>query len=121
MMNGVNLRGYYYWSFLDNFEWACGYSKRFGLVYVDYKTLKRTPKASAYWLGELMESNRLQKKIGGVGEAFIHKMISNGALQSCGDEERHFHQSHGSKYHLSHTVLVLLVVMFSFFCYSIFA
>jgi len=44
---GVDLRGYFAWSLLDNFEWAHGYSKRFGIVHVDYATQKRTPKASA--------------------------------------------------------------------------
>ena len=43
---GVDLRGYFAWSLLDNYEWSYGYSKRFGLVHVDYKTQKRTPKAS---------------------------------------------------------------------------
>jgi beta-glucosidase len=47
--DGVDLRGYFVWSLLDNFEWAYGYSKRFGLVYVDYATQTRTPKASADW------------------------------------------------------------------------
>jgi beta-glucosidase len=46
---GVDLRGYYAWSFLDNFEWAEGYSKRFGLVFVDYRTQERIPKLSAHW------------------------------------------------------------------------
>ncbi len=45
--NGVNLKGYFVWSFMDNFEWALGYSKRFGIHYVDYNTLERTPKNSA--------------------------------------------------------------------------
>lgn len=45
---GLGIQGYFSWSFLDNFEWANGYSKRFGLVYVDYKTLKRIPKDSFY-------------------------------------------------------------------------
>lgn len=44
-----DVRGYFYWSFLDNFEWADGYGPRFGLVHVDYDTLKRTPKKSFYW------------------------------------------------------------------------
>lgn len=51
---GVNLKGYYAWSFLDNFEWAEGYSKRFGIVYVDYPTQKRTPKLSAHWYRQLI-------------------------------------------------------------------
>ncbi len=46
---GVPLRGYFAWSLMDNFEWALGYSKRFGLVRVDYDTLERTPKRSAEW------------------------------------------------------------------------
>ncbi|MBA9004577.1 GH1 family beta-glucosidase [Thermomonospora cellulosilytica] len=46
---GIPLRGYFTWSLMDNFEWAWGYSKRFGLVYVDYATQRRIPKASARW------------------------------------------------------------------------
>jgi beta-glucosidase len=46
---GVPLQGYFAWSLLDNFEWAWGYSRRFGLVYVDYATQQRIPKSSAYW------------------------------------------------------------------------
>lgn len=49
--------GYFYWSFMDNFEWAAGYSKRFGLVYVDYETQERTPKKSAYWYKKVIETN----------------------------------------------------------------
>ena len=51
------VKGYFYWSFTDNFEWAFGYSKRFGLVYVDYKTLERIPKKSAYWYKKVTETN----------------------------------------------------------------
>lgn len=60
MSRGVDLRGYMVWSLLDNFEWAEGYSKRFGLVYVDYPTGKRTPKASARWYRKVIERNGLE-------------------------------------------------------------
>ncbi|WP_309867456.1 GH1 family beta-glucosidase [Desmospora profundinema] len=53
----VPLKGYYAWSFMDNFEWAFGYQKRFGLVHVDYETQKRTPKNSAWWYKQVMENN----------------------------------------------------------------
>jgi beta-glucosidase len=55
---GVDLRGYYAWSFLDNFEWAEGYSKRFGLVYVDYRTQTRIPKTSAHWYAHQIARHR---------------------------------------------------------------
>jgi beta-glucosidase len=51
---GVKLKGYFVWSFLDNFEWTWGYSKRFGIVHVDYKTQKRTLKDSAYFFRDVM-------------------------------------------------------------------
>ena len=54
---GVDVRGYYVWSLLDNFEWAWGYSKRFGIVYVDYATQQRVPKASARWFRDVIEAN----------------------------------------------------------------
>ncbi|WP_330439069.1 GH1 family beta-glucosidase [Micromonospora sp. NBC_00821] len=56
---GVDLRGYLVWSFLDNFEWAEGYRKRFGIVHVDYLTQRRTPKASARWYQEVISRNGL--------------------------------------------------------------
>ena len=55
---GVDLRGYYAWSFLDNFEWAEGYSKRFGLVWVDYRTQERIPKLSAHWYRRLITEHQ---------------------------------------------------------------
>ena len=55
--SGVNMRGYFAWSLLDNFEWSNGYSKRFGIVYVDYQTQTRTPKASAHFYGDVIETN----------------------------------------------------------------
>jgi beta-glucosidase len=57
--DGVDLRGYFAWSLLDNFEWALGYSKRFGLVYVDYRTQQRIPKDSARWLAGVTRRNGL--------------------------------------------------------------
>lgn len=51
---GVNLKGYFAWSLLDNFEWAWGYSRRFGIVYVDYDTQKRYPKDSAYMMRDII-------------------------------------------------------------------
>ena len=54
---GVDLRGYFVWSLLDNFEWSHGYSKRFGIVHVDYRTQKRTPKASARFYAEVIRTN----------------------------------------------------------------
>ncbi len=56
---GVDLRGYMVWSLLDNFEWAEGYSKRFGIVFVDYGTQRRIPKMSARWYTEVIERNGL--------------------------------------------------------------
>jgi beta-glucosidase len=53
---GVDLRGYFAWSLLDNFEWSFGYSKRFGMVHVNFKTLERTPKSSAHFYSEVIRS-----------------------------------------------------------------
>jgi beta-glucosidase len=53
---GVPLRGYFVWSFMDNFEWAYGYTKRFGIVYTDYETQRRIPKASTRWYRRVIDS-----------------------------------------------------------------
>jgi beta-glucosidase len=58
LADGVDLRGYFPWSFLDNFEWEQGYSKRFGLVYVDYATQERIPKQSALWYRDFIAGAR---------------------------------------------------------------
>ncbi|WP_199788591.1 GH1 family beta-glucosidase [Streptomyces sp. 351MFTsu5.1] len=55
---GVDVRGYFVWSLLDNFEWAEGYARRFGLVHVDFETLARTPKASYGWYRDLLRAQR---------------------------------------------------------------
>ena len=57
--SGCDVRGYYAWSLMDNFEWAFGYSKRFGLVYTDYETLERKPKASARFYADVIRDNGL--------------------------------------------------------------
>jgi beta-glucosidase len=59
LAGGLELRGYFVWSLLDNFEWAEGYAPRFGLVYVDYETQRRIPKESARWYKEVIAANGL--------------------------------------------------------------
>jgi len=56
---GIPLRGYFLWSLMDNYEWAYGYAKRFGVVWVDYETQKRIPKESATWYREVIRANAL--------------------------------------------------------------
>ena len=55
---GADVRGYFIWSLLDNFEWASGYSQRFGITYVDYATQRRIPKASFHWYAHLIEASK---------------------------------------------------------------
>ncbi|MFC6287418.1 GH1 family beta-glucosidase [Nocardioides sp. GCM10027113] len=59
MDEGVDVGGYFVWSLLDNFEWAYGYEKRFGVVHVDYETFQRTPKSSALWYARVAASGTL--------------------------------------------------------------
>jgi beta-glucosidase len=56
---GIPVQGYFAWSLLDNFEWGYGYSKRFGLIYVDYPTQKRIPKASSRWYQKVIQQNAI--------------------------------------------------------------
>jgi beta-glucosidase len=58
--DGADVRAYYVWSLLDNFEWAFGYSKRFGIVYTDYETLERIPKASAHFYADVIRHNAVE-------------------------------------------------------------
>ncbi|MET0982146.1 MAG: family 1 glycosylhydrolase, partial [Telluria sp.] len=60
---GVDVRGYFLWSLLDNFEWNSGYAKRFGVVHVDYATQQRTPKASALWYRDFVAAQRGQRRV----------------------------------------------------------
>ena len=53
------MKGYFLWSFMDNFEWEDGYSRRFGIVRNDFKTQRRTPKLSAHWYAEVIRGNAL--------------------------------------------------------------
>ncbi len=62
IQSGVPVNGYFAWSLFDNFEWAFGYEKRFGLVRVNYETLERVPKASALWFGEVAKSNQIPER-----------------------------------------------------------
>ena len=57
--DGVNLKGYFIWSLLDNFEWGFGYSRRFGIVWIDYDTGRRIPKASYRWYQGVVAANEL--------------------------------------------------------------
>lgn len=54
--DGADVRGYFVWSLLDNFEWLYGYTLRYGLYYVDYQTLERKPKSSALWYKRFLQS-----------------------------------------------------------------
>jgi beta-glucosidase len=58
---GADVRGYFVWSLLDNFEWTAGYTQRFGIVYVDYPSQRRIPKASARWYADLIATERRQR------------------------------------------------------------
>jgi beta-glucosidase len=59
VQEGFGVRGYFLWTWMDNFEWAEGYSKRFGIVYNNYETQERTPKLSARWYARVMAENRI--------------------------------------------------------------
>ena len=67
---GVRMNGYMVWSLLDNFEWASGYAKRFGIVHVDYQTQRRTLKDSALWYRDFLQrqnATRAQREVAAIG------------------------------------------------------
>ena len=57
--DGVPVKGYFLWSFMDNYEWEDGYERRFGIVHVDFATLKRTPKLSSRYYSDVARTNRI--------------------------------------------------------------
>ncbi len=61
--DGVRVEGYYYWSLMDNYEWDKGFSQRFGLIEVDYETLERRPRKSAYVYGEIARTNTVKSEL----------------------------------------------------------
>ena len=58
LLDWVDVRGYYVWSLLDNFEWAHGYTRRFGITHVNFETGERTPKDSALWYRDFIRDHR---------------------------------------------------------------
>jgi len=69
--DGADIRGYFLWTFLDNFEWAEGYRRRFGLVYVNMQTQERIVKDSAYWYKEVMETNGANLSVNSYSKGLI--------------------------------------------------
>jgi beta-glucosidase len=62
IQDGIDVKGYFVWSFADNFEWNLGYDPRFGLIHVDYETLKRTVKDSGKWYADVIRENGFEIK-----------------------------------------------------------
>lgn len=60
---GYDVRGYFYWSFMDNYEWKEGFEPRFGLIEIDYKTYERKPRESAYVYGEIAQKKEISEEL----------------------------------------------------------
>ena len=73
IQDGVPIEGYFHWSALDNFEWADGYKERFGLIYVDYATGRRTPKDSYHWYAKVIASRGREALEGTAVDAHAHR------------------------------------------------
>jgi len=85
---GVDIRGYFQWSIMDNFEWAEGYKHRFGLIHVDYNTQKRTIKDSAQWYSEIIATNgaSLLNDPTNMSQLGLNLTVSNAAARCKGRE-----------------------------------
>lgn len=79
LTRGANVVGYLVWSLLDNFEWAAGYGPRFGIIHVDYETLKRTPKLSAHWMRTLCTTRAIPALTSGPSESKRGELVSEPA------------------------------------------
>lgn len=62
VQDGIDVRGYYVWSLLDNFEWSAGFEPRYGLYYTDYETLERVPKKSALWYKKVIAEHGFEEE-----------------------------------------------------------
>jgi beta-glucosidase len=96
LRSGVDLRGYLVWSLLDNFEWAYGYAKRFGMVYVDYTSQQRMPKDSALWFREVIRRGGLPAtRYGGSDDTATAGGDSTDGGNAAGGGPENAERSHG--------------------------
>jgi beta-glucosidase len=77
---GYPVKGYFLWSLLDNFEWACGFTRRFGITHVDFETLERTPKLSAKFYADLVRHNALFRQGDTLPSCFLAEARLGGSL-----------------------------------------